>query len=385
MLPSSDDRVRLVPALSGHPRHGGNLFWAARLAGCPPESLTDFSASINPLGPPPNAIAAVQAAVCKLTAYPDPSYSRLRAVLGAQHGMEPEWVLPGNGAAELLSWAARELAELDAVETIVPGFADYERALQAFGGRMRSRRLVLETPEAIAATELPLPDVILRAGTGGDRVGLLINNPHNPTGKSFARSELLAALEHYALVVVDEAFIDFLPPDLQPSVVTEIASHPNLVVLRSLTKFYSLPGLRLGYAIAHPQRLQRWQQWRDPWPVNILAAAAGEAIVGDTAFQVRTRAWLPLERERLREGLAELPGLEPLASTTNFLLVRSRRSVLELQEQLLVRHRLLIRHCTTFPELGDRYFRTAVRDRADNDRLVAALADVLADGGHDSV
>jgi len=150
-----------------------------------------------------------------------------------------------------------------------------------------------------------------------------------------------------------------------------------LVILRSLTKFYSLPGLRLGYAIAHPDRLQRWQQWRDPWTVNTLAAAAGAAVLTDTEFQQQTWTWLKTARTQLFDGLKYLPGLAPYPSAANFLLVRCDRSSVALQQQLLQQHQILIRDCLSFPELGDRYFRVAVRRPEENQRLLDGLAAIL--------
>ena len=168
----------------------------------------------------------------------------------------------------------------------------------------------------------------------------------------------------------------FCPPDEQPSLVGQIARWPNLVILRSLTKFYSLPGLRLGYAIAHPTRLQRWQQWRDPWPVNALAAAAA-AVLQDQPFQQQTWQWLAAARPALYQALQTIPGLHPFPGQANYLLVHCDRSVSALQRELLQRDRILIRDCLSFPELGDRYFRIAIRRPAENDRLVAALQRVM--------
>ena len=201
----------------------------------------------------------------------------------------------------------------------------------------------------------------------------MLNNPHNPTGKLFSVEEILPYLEQFALVVVDEAFMDFLPPDEEQSLIPVIQKYPNLVVLRSLTKFYSLPGLRLGYAIAHPERLSKWQLWRDPWPVNTLAAAAAIAALGDKEFQSLTWEWLPPARNQLFQGLAKLPGLQPKDSAANFLLVESQQSVSQLQEQLLKEYQIYIRDCLSFKELGDRYFRVAVRSESDNQRLLTGL------------
>ncbi|HSM83695.1 MAG TPA: aminotransferase class I/II-fold pyridoxal phosphate-dependent enzyme, partial [Nodosilinea sp.] len=204
--------------------------------------------------------------------------------------------------------------------------------------------------------------------------GVLINNPHNPTGHLFSVASLEPLLERFATVIVDEAFMDFLPPDQQPSLVGHLERYPNLVVLRSLTKFYTLPGLRIGYALGHPDRLARWQRWRDPWPVNALAAAAAMAAVQDRAFQTRTWQWLPPARAALFQGLQAIGGLSPLAGAANFLLVGSRRPVPVLQERLLRHSQVLIRDCLSFPELGAHYFRVAVRTEAENERLLTALA-----------
>jgi histidinol-phosphate/aromatic aminotransferase/cobyric acid decarboxylase-like protein len=348
--------------------------------------------------------------LCDLRAYPDPDYQELRAVLGRSHHLPPEWILPGNGSAELLTWAGWDLSQLAETYLVTPAFGDYWRALKAFsvsaiecplslastqespfqrGADTGTPPLTGETPRegGTAPSQLLAPSVrdirqILppapsRLNRGAS--ALLLNNPHNPTGQLFLRKDIIPYLEQFALVVVDEAFMDFLQPSEEQSLVSAVPEFPNLVVLRSLTKFYSLPGLRLGYCAAHPDRLRQWQQWRDPWPVNALAAAAGVAAVLDTGFQQKTWAWLPPARLQLFEGLAKLPGLRPHAGAANFLLVESDRPSSQLQQKLLSRRQILIRDCLSFPELGERYFRVAVRSPTDNQRLLEGLAEVLSD------
>ncbi len=214
----------------------------------------------------------------------------------------------------------------------------------------------------------------------GEVQGYLVNNPHNPTGYLFQAESLLPLVESGHLVVLDEAFMDFIPPEQAQSLIPWVKQFPNLVILRSLTKFYSLPGLRIGYAIAHPDRLQRWQRWRDPWPVNTLAEAATLAALQDQAFQLQTWQWLPSARQALLDGLRTIAGLYPWAGTANFLLVRADRAVPELQERLLKCHHILVRDCLSFPELGDRYFRIAVRTEVENQSLLNALRDVVGEG-----
>ncbi|MGI8500814.1 MAG: threonine-phosphate decarboxylase CobD [Hassallia sp.] len=380
--------------------HGGNLIWAAALAGCPPSAILDFSASISPLGPPNSAIAAITSQLGNLKHYPDPDYSELRQALSHFHQLPPEWILPGNGSAELLTLSGKDFSQLAATTLITPAFGDYYRSLAAYDAKVLECPIDLtrqgdrgtggqgdrgtrgEGDKGDKKEFLPLslsPPLLVSPSPclPISQSGLLLNNPHNPTGRLFSVEEILPYLEQFALVVVDEAFMDFLPPDKEQSLIPLIQEYPNLVVLRSLTKFYSLPGLRLGYAIAHPERLSKWQSWRDPWPVNTLAAAAAIAALGDKEFQSATWEWLPPARNQLFQGLAKLPGLQPKESAANFLLVESQQSVCQLQEQLLKEYQIYIRDCLSFKELGDRYFRVAVRSKSDNQRLLTGLKALL--------
>jgi L-threonine-O-3-phosphate decarboxylase len=351
------------------PEHGGNLNWAAAIAGCSTEQILDFSASINPLGPPQSAIAAIQESLSSLSRYPDPQYPQLRSTLARWHDLSPDWILPGNGSAELLTWACWELAQQDKVILPTPAFGDYQRGLQAFGANIESYSFLKKGELSFSLESL--------SALSSPRTGLLLNNPHNPTGKLWSLDQVLPLLAHFDLVVLDEAFMDFLAPSEQQSLLGCISDYPHLVILRSLTKFYSLPGLRLGYAIAHPDRLQRWQKMRDPWCVNTLAAAAGQAVLGDREFQQQTRDWLVAARDFLYGNLTALPGLTPILGSANFLLTKSQYSCSQLQLQLLKRDKILIRDCLSFPELDDRYFRIAVRSPEDNQRLIDALSSVI--------
>ncbi|MEM7578524.1 MAG: threonine-phosphate decarboxylase CobD [Cyanobacteria bacterium P01_A01_bin.80] len=349
------------------PRHGGNLAWAAAVAGCPPNTILDFSASINPLGPPDSTLAAIQSELGNIRHYPDPNYGELKQALARFHKLPSEWIMPGNGSAELLTWAGRELSQVAATVLPTPTFGDYYRALGAFNAK------VLEFPMSLINFDLSLNfDFCF---TTKDKA-LLLNNPHNPTGKLLTRDAVLPYLKEFALVVVDEAFMDFVSPQEEQSLIDLVQKYPNLVILRSLTKFYSIPGLRLGYAIANPQRLQKWESWRDPWTVNSLAAAAAVAAVEDKLFQQQSRKWLPKARNELFKALADIPGLQPLKGAANFLLVESKHSTSDLQQKLLQHHQIFIRDCLSFPELGDSYFRVAVRLEEDNQRLVEALREL---------
>lgn len=351
------------------PVHGGNLEWAATIAGCSASVILDFSASINPLGPPASALQAISNHLDLVRAYPDPDYHALKTALGQFHQLPPDWILPGNGSAELLTWAAWDLSKQVVTLLVTPAFSDYHRALRAFNAKLLEYPLPSLQPEGFDGS-FPLANLPSQAAFA---TGILLNNPHNPTGLMWSRQALIPYLNYFDLVVVDEAFMDFLPPDQEQSLIPLVQEYPNLVILRSLTKFYSLPGLRLGYAISHPDRLQRWQARRDPWSVNILSAMAGIAVLQDHSFQQQTWDWLKVARDQLYQGLKRISGLQPILGAANFLLVQTQIPAPQLQETLLKEHQIYIRDCLSFPELGDRYFRIAVRTTAENQRLIEAL------------
>lgn len=352
------------------PSHGGNIEWAASIAGCKPEEILDFSASINPLGMPESVAQTLRSPVvfAQIHHYPDPNYSRLRQAIAAHHQISPDCILPGNGVAELLTWVGKDLSALAAVKLPVPAFTDYFRALKAAGANLE------KIPIAFAQDEDYVNDYSLLLNPASESEGILLNNPHNPTGKLYQRDRLIQFLERYDLVVIDEAFMDFLPPEASQSLVDLVESHPNLVILRSLTKFYALPGLRIGYAIAHPDRLRTWQMWRDPWSVNCLAMEAAIAALGDKEYQQKTWQWLPTARSSLYQNLGKISGMKPIVGAANFLLVESEaKSVIQLRDYLLAEHRILIRDCHSFPELGDRYFRICVRTVEEQEKLLQGI------------
>ncbi|MCT0210604.1 MAG: threonine-phosphate decarboxylase [Cyanobium sp.] len=365
-------------------RHGGNLEAAASRLGCQPHQVLDASASLVPFGPPASLRRALRvclqggAAGTALRDYPDRSYSRLRSAIAAHHGIDPAAVLPGNGAAELFTWAAREAAEAGPSLLPEPGFADYRRALACWDGAIEP----LPLPPPFPSTQLPAgrhgaqPAWACPApfpAPAGPGAALWITNPHNPSGQLWDRRSLELLLDRFALVIVDEAFLPLVPDGERHSLVPLVADHPQLVVIRSLTKLMAIAGLRLGYAVAAPARLQRWQEWRDPWPVNGLAAAVGPLVIADWRWQQRVQRWVAREGPWFHRQLDGLPGLSPQAAAANFLLMRSDRPLLELRERLERRHRILLRDCRSFAGLGECWLRIGLQDRRGNRRILRAL------------
>jgi histidinol-phosphate/aromatic aminotransferase/cobyric acid decarboxylase-like protein len=382
--------------------HGGNRIAIARRLGCRPDQLLEASASLVPFPAPASlrrrlgrALAGGEA-VSALRDYPDRDYTALRGAIAAHHGLDPAAVLPGNGAAELFTWIGRDAAAAGVSLLPSPGFADYRRALACWDAPWRPLPLPLDWPETFPqAFPFPQPSASPSAATGADPAGaepagaLWITNPHNPTGQLWSRASLEPLLARFVLVVVDEAFLPLLPGGEAQSLVPLLRHHPNLVVVRSLTKLFAIAGLRLGYALAAPERLARWAAWRDPWPVNGLAALAGQTLLGDRraleGWLARVQGWVADEGPWLAAGLRQLQGIEPLPSAANFLLVRGVASgqpcsLEPLRQALESRHRILVRDCRSFDGLGESWLRIALLDRAGNRRLLRALGREAAAG-----
>ena len=358
------------------PTHGGNLSQEAARMGLRPGQLLDASASLAPFRPPSVLRRALERGIRggALRDYPDRSQQELRGAIAAWHGIDADAVLPGNGAAELFTWSARDAAGCGLSGILEPGFADYRRALACWGG---------------AAQGLPLDLGALSAGGGLWPVPverdpeirvIWITNPHNPTGQLWSRASLEPLLDRHSLVICDEAFLPLVPNGQQQSLIPLVADHPNLVVIRSLTKLFAVAGLRLGYAIAAPERLQQWSQWRDPWPVNGLALAAGLAVMADQPglkrWQQRVQHWVRNEGAWFQHELRQLPGLHPRPSSANYLLVEGQASLLALREQV-ARRGVLLRDCRSFEGLGERWLRIGLQDRRGNRRILQALRRAL--------
>ena len=344
------------------PVHGGEVQQAAQRAGLKSHAFLDASASLVPWTPGGDRLGR-----SVWRDYPDRTQALLRMRLAALHSLQPSFVLPGNGAAELFTWVARDASEQGESLLPAPGFADYGRALRCWSGAIRQHQLPL-----VWGDSFPQPFPEPSAGSV-----LWICNPHNPTGQLWSRDALEPLLNRYALVICDEAFLPLVPNGEQQSLIPLVAEHSNLVVIRSLTKLYGIAGLRLGYAVAQPQRLQRWAQWRDPWPVNGIALAVGERLLASPrryqCWCKRVQRWVATEGAWMQQQLAALPGITPMPSAVNYLLIRCNRSLVPLREALERNHRILLRDCRSFEGLGETWLRIGLQSRRNNRRIIRAL------------
>jgi len=281
-------------------------------------------------------------------------------------------VLPGNGASEMITWAARDAANHGISVLPSPGFYDYKRALRCWGGKFITCPLPLKW-NSIFPQVFPLKP---------QKKVIWITNPHNPTGQCWSLDSLEALLNSQNLVICDEAFLPLVPGGEKESLIPLVANYPNLIVIRSLTKLFSIAGLRLGYAISSPIRLKQWQEWRDPWPVNGLAVTLGVALMSEEQIikeQVKkVQNWVKDEGRWLHENLQKLPGITTHPSATNFQLIESNVSLKNFREALAHKKNILLRDCSSFQELGENWLRVSLQGQSDNRRIIKAMQQVLS-------
>lgn len=354
------------------PRHGGEIFAASRRQGVPVSRMLDFSSNINPLGPSPKALRRLRRELNLIRFYPESQNEEVRRMVAQREGIDPKSILFGNGASQLLHAIPRLLKPENAL-IVEPGFAEYEAALRAVGCKMH--RLYLESE-----TDFRLDRAALFRAVGRSRPKLiLLGNPNNPTGGTIPDPLLLELLEYCATrrihLVLDESFVDF---SSCRSLLAEASRRPYLVVVRSLTKFWALPGLRIGFLSAREAFVEKLSAHMEPWSVNTLAWAAAAASLGDSEYRQKTLMLVRKERTFLSEQFSQLGWLKPYPSEANFLLVRITAETLSsshLQARLEGRN-ILIRDAGNFPGLGRQYIRIAVRNRPENERLIAELCSI---------
>lgn len=337
--------------------HGGDIYRH-------PTIKHDFSVNLNPLGMPLEVAQAIRAAAGNSSAYPDPNCSELRAALAESHGVSPESILCGNGAADIIIRLALALKP-KAVLSLAPGFSEYEKAAALCGASFKVHTLAPENDFFLTASVLEAvsPDVEL----------VYLCNPNNPTGR-LSDPELLAALlkkceERGAILAVDECFLQFTNA---PSMASQLSS-PNLVIINAFTKTYAMAGLRLGYMLtANEALLSRVRAFAQSWSVSSVAQAAGIAALKCENHISSAKALLSEQRPYLTQGLKKL-GIHVYPSEANFLLCRSEAPIYE----MLLSRGILLRSAENFLTLDERYFRVCVSTQELNALLLNEISEVL--------
>lgn len=361
-------KVQDVP----YPIHGGNPRAMAEASGTDPDKLIDFSASINPLSPPSCVSQLLLETPRLLREYPDSNCSLITERISEATGIPKDWIRVTNGSTEMIYLLPHLLDEGQAVAIFDPCFSEYEKAYRAFG--IQPHSIVLKADNGFRTDPSELfskLDAIQQLGA------VILGNPASPTGKLYG--DLLPELQVYCqkrdiVLIIDEAFIDF--SSSKNSAWNFLERNSNLILIRSLTKFYSIPGLRVGYGVLHPEKNQRIAPRQYPWSVNALAQAIGAEVILDETFKKKTRAEMLRERGFITQALSTINEIEVFSSDTNFLLFRIRDNSppADLYQHLLSQD-LLIRNCGNFRGLDESFFRISLRSREDNQKLVDSVTE----------
>jgi threonine-phosphate decarboxylase len=333
--------------------------------------LIDFSTSLNPLGPPPEALQAYKMAVADISRYPPPYPRLLESHIAGWLGVDPDSVLAGNGSTHLIYLLTRVL-NLRSASVALPTFSEIANALVAAASTVsplytsRENNFRLD-PRAVSAA--------LRNGADG----IFFGRPNSPTGTLMnldEAAEIVAQCDrHNACCVFDEAFIEFA--DDRRSMIELIKPFSKLLVLRSLTKIFAIPGLRLGYLVGAANYVAMLRAVIEPWSVNVVAAAVARACLGvSSSFIEKTRALVAMERSAIESGLSRSRKLRVYRSSANFIMLEVAD---EGGEGDFARHlrrtSIVIRDLGALPGCGPGFYRLGIRAPEDNARLLAAAAD----------
>jgi len=350
--------------------HGGNIYRVSEETGIPAAELMDFSASINPLGISDKVKEAIRAELDNLVHYPDPDASELRHKIAQYHNIDPVSIICGNGSTELIYLLPTALKPGKVLVT-APAFSEYEKACKLnYELKITNYELKKENDFKVIACEF------IEAMQGCDMAFLC--NPNNPTGDLLSKEDVIeiaeAARKLKCFLVVDEAFIDFCPDD---SVIGNVQDNPDLIVLRSMTKFYAITGLRAGYGVFHPELIERITEFKEPWTMNTLAQKAAAMALDDRDYAERTMDLINNEKEFIEKGLREA-GIEFLPSAVNFYLLRTGNN--DRICQGMKKKGIIVRDCSNFSGLDDSYIRVAVRSRRENKMLLSGLSKLCGKG-----
>jgi threonine-phosphate decarboxylase len=356
--------------------HGGDIWGFSRKHNIPVEEVLEFSGPINFMGPPPKAVEAVKEHARLIKFYPDPNPVEFRETIAnyVGHGVEAENVLIGNGSIELIYMIAEILPQdFDAVIP-VPSFSEYEKATLRAGGKI----IFVQLP-----TDFSLENVKIKEAVS-EKTGIMcLCNPHSPSGKLYKKESIMDLVtfchKKGIILSIDENYIEFAQNGEQNTVAGMVHQYENLFVIRSVTKFYGMAGLRFGYALGAGSLVKKLETIRQPWSINGLACQVTKAAFNDKEFIKATKETINKNKEQLISDLNQIRGLQIYPSTTNFLLIKITSPNLTstaLKEQLTKEH-ILIRDCCTFMGMDDKHIRVTVRSAEDNKLLAEKIKQIM--------
>lgn len=364
MNKSEPDDYSTLAMQGSNLKHGGNVYATAKRLNLLPSEIIDASASLVPFDPPQILIDSINEEIKNLSFryYPERNLSDLKEIIGKFHGINPDNILPGNGASELITWAGYEASKFGISCIPSPSFVDYERSLNCWNSNFINCELPKNWND-IFPQSFPLHPK-------GDVIW--ITNPHNPTGQLWEKNSLEEVVKKYKLVICDEAFLSITPNGDKESLIPLTQRFDNLLVLRSLTKIFNIPGLRLGYVIGSSKKIKQWEINRDPWPLNSFAIKAGIDLLSNKKFYEQwteqIHSWIIIEKKRVFEKLSKIENLKVHNSSTNFFLIESKTS-LSPNIKYLDNKGILLRECTSFRSLDEKWARISLQNKKNNTLL----------------
>ena len=352
--------------------HGGNIEKALGQYSLAEGALIDFSANINPLAIPYLVKRAAAKAMDCLSQYPECEYSGLRKDLASFYAVKPQNLLVDNGSVSLIYLIPRALG-LKKPLIPIPAFSEYEKAACLSGGEVKFIR---------SKTDLSLDiNLLLKQLKGKD--SLYLANPNNPTSLLVDKKDILRILKEAkdkdVILILDEVFMEFNNSAQEATLIGEAVKSQDLIILRSMTKFFALAGLRLGAAIAHPALIARLKEYQPPWPVNSLAVSTARELLKDKKYIRDSYKLIQEEKTFLYSELSAFKALQVWRPSANFVFCRirdKRRTAAGLRNRLAVKG-ILVRDCSNFRGLDTSFFRVAVRARKENLKLLSSLKEVL--------
>jgi len=356
--------------------HGSDLEKIEQVYGIKKEEITSFSANVNPLGISPALRQTLSEKIDAITTYPDRDYVSLRKCIADYVGTDFEHIIVGNGSTELISLFIQIEHPKKAV-VIGPSYSEYEREIALGGGTTLYYPLreedgfLLDTSDFISKLK--------------DNIDLLILcNPNNPTSTSITKKSMRlildACMQHGIYVMVDETYVEFADNMEQITSVPLTNYYNNLVILRGTSKFFAAPGLRLGYSVTGNRDLIKMINTRkNPWTINSLAAIAGEIMFRDEAYIQKTKTLISSERRRMYELFSAQDDFKVYEPSGNFMLVKILRPQLTSQDLFdrTIRKKMMIRDCSTFPFLDDKFIRFCFMKPEMNDALAACILEAF--------
>ncbi|CDM68319.1 threonine-phosphate decarboxylase [Clostridium bornimense] len=351
--------------------HGGDVEEVARRYNIDKKNIIDFSANINPLGISEKCKEAMIDSLNNINVYPDITYFRLKKSISRFENINSNNIFLGNGAAECIFNVVRAINPKKALIP-APSFSEYKQAVDSVDGEIKYH--VLKENNNFNFDE----DFICDITEDVDLV--FICNPNNPTGTLTSREFILKVIEKAkivdAIIVIDESFLDFVFEEERYTLKNLINSFDRLVIIKSLTKFFALPGVRVGYGITSNTKIMKAiKKISIPWNINTVAVEGSIASLNDTEYIKKTREYMEKERENLYKEIKSHKGIKVFNPSVNYIFFKLESNI-DLRGKLLEKN-ILIRSCENYYGLDNRYYRVAVKSNSDNKILVKLLEEVL--------